>query len=124
MTYTYSIFHNDRFELGTGIGIHLLQAEAQANSIPQYGPICQQRQEVSGAGAFPTIPLDFAFRISQRWSVSPAYAASTSTPRRQQLRYGWLADIHEDVQYRWKPNLSRVGIGYSYHSIRAKKLVL
>src|SRR5581483_5867705 len=56
-TYTYSIIHNDRWELGTGIGIHLLQAEAQAqvNST-------QQRQDVSGAGAFPTIPLDFAFQ--------------------------------------------------------------
>ena len=26
ITYTYSIFHNDRFELGTGLAVHLLQA--------------------------------------------------------------------------------------------------
>jgi hypothetical protein len=30
---------------------------------------------------------------------------------------GWLADIHEDVQYRWKPNFS-LGVGYS--TVRAK----
>lgn len=114
MTYTYSIFHNDRFELGIGIGIHLLQAEAQAKTIPRRVFDVPQRQDVSGAGAFPTIPLDFAFRISQRWSL---------TWRGQYFHAavgkfdGWLADIHEDVQYRWKPNFA-LGVGYS--SIRAK----
>jgi hypothetical protein len=109
ITYTYSIFHNDRFELGTGIALHLLEAEARAQDNSS-----QQRQDVSGAGAFPTIPLDFAFRISRRWSV---------TARAQYFHAalgkfdGWLADVHEDVQYRWKPNFS-LGVGYS--SIRAK----
>ncbi len=114
MTYTYSIFHNDRFELGTGIGIHLLQAEAQANTIPRRVTDIPQRQDVSGAGAFPTIPLDFAFRISQRWSLTwrgQYFHAAVSNFD------GWLADIHEDVQYRWKPNFA-LGVGYS--SIRAK----
>ncbi|MGH8211385.1 MAG: hypothetical protein ACREU6_17665 [Steroidobacteraceae bacterium] len=109
LTYTYSIFHNDRFELGTGVGIHLLQAEAQAQV-----NATRQRQDVSGAGAFPTVPLDFAFRISQRFSVTARaqyFHASLSSFD------GWLADVHEDVQYRWKPNFS-LGVGYS--SIRAK----
>jgi hypothetical protein len=109
VTYTFEIFHNDRFELGTGLGVDLLQAEAQAQV-----NATQQRQDVSGAGAFPQVPIDFAFRISQRWSV---------TARAQYFHAslnnfdGWLADIHEDVQYRWKPNFA-VGVGYS--SIRAK----
>jgi hypothetical protein len=30
---------------------------------------------------------------------------------------GWLADIHGDVQYRWKPSFA-VGVGYS--TFRAK----
>jgi hypothetical protein len=108
LTYTYSIFHNDRFELGTGLGVHLLQAEAQAQV-----NATQQRQDVSGAGAFPTVPLDFVFRISQRFSVTARaqyYHASLTNFD------GWLADVHEDVQYRWKPNFA-VGVGYS--SIRA-----
>ncbi len=109
LTYTYSIFHNDRFELGTGLAVHFLQAEAQAQV-----NATQQRQEVSGAGAFPTVPLDFAFRISQRWSVTWRgqyfHAALNNFD-------GWLADVHEDVQYRWKPNFA-IGVGYS--SIRAK----
>lgn len=109
LTYTYSIFHNDRFELGTGLGVHFLQAEVQGQV-----NATQQRQDVSGAGAFPTIPLDFAFRISQRFSVTARaqyFHASLSNFD------GWLADVHEDVQYRWKPNFA-VGVGYS--SIRAK----
>jgi len=109
LTYTYSIFRNDRFELGTGLGVYFLQAEVQAQV-----NATQQRQDVSGAGAFPTIPLDFAFRISQRFAV---------TARAQYFHAslnnfdGWLADVHEDVQYRWTPNFA-VGVGYS--SIRAK----
>ena len=109
ITYTYEIFHNDRFELGTGLAVHLLQAEAQAQV-----NATQQRQDVSGAGAFPTIPLDFALRISQRWSVTAHgnyfHAALSNFD-------GWLADIHGDVQYRWKPSFA-VGVGYS--TFRAK----
>ena len=109
VTYTYEIFHNDRFEVGTGLAVSLLQAEAQAQV-----NATQQRQDVSGAGAFPTIPLDAAVRISQRWSVTAHanyfHAALSNFD-------GWIADIHGDVQYRWKPSFA-VGIGYS--TFRAK----
>ena len=102
ITYTYEIFHNDRFEVGTGLAVHLLQAEAQAQV-----NATQQRQDVSGAGAFPTIPLDVAVRISQRWSVTAHgnyfHAALSNFD-------GWLADIHGDVQYRWNPNFA-LGVG-------------
>ena len=60
------------------------------------------------------VGLDFAFRISRRWSVTwrgQYFHASLNNFD------GWLADIHEDVQYRWKPNFT-VGVGYT--SIRAK----
>lgn len=109
ITYTYSIFRNDRFEAGTGLGVDLIQAEAmaQVNST-------QQRQDVSGAGPFPSIPLDLAFRISRRWSVTARgqyFHASLSNFN------GYLAQVHEDVQYRWKDNFT-LGVGYT--SIRAK----
>jgi hypothetical protein len=109
VTYTYSFIHNDRMELGTGLAAHLLQAEAQAAITAT-----QQRQDVTGAGAFPTIPLDFAIRVWRGLSV---------TARAQYFHAslnnfdGWLADVHEDVQYRIKPNFA-VGVGYS--SVRAK----
>ena len=109
VTYTYSIIRTDRFEVGTGLAVHLVQAEAMAQDTTT-----QQRQDVSGAGAFPTIPLDLAVRISRRWSITARgqyFHASVSNFD------GWLADIHEDVQYRWKPNFS-LGVGYS--TVRAK----
>jgi hypothetical protein len=109
LTYTYSILHNDRVELGTGLAVSFLQAEAQAQD-----NATQQRQEVSGAGAFPTIPLDFALRISQRWAITARAQYYHATLNNFD---GWLADSHEDVQYRWRPNFT-VGLGYS--SIRAK----
>ena len=108
LTYTYSLYRNDRLEIGTGLGIHLLQAEARAEV-----PALQERERVSGAGAFPTIPVDIAWRISSRFALT----ARGQYFRAAQNNFdGWLADIHEDVQYRWKPNFA-VGAGYS--SIRA-----
>ena len=85
------------------------QAESQAQV-----SATMQRQDVSGAGAFPTVPIDFAFRISRRWALTwrgQYFHASLNNFD------GWLADIHEDVQYRWKDNFA-LGVGYS--SIRAK----
>lgn len=108
LTYTYSFIRKDWLEIGTGLGIHLLEAEARGEVTAR-----QQRQEVSGAGAFPTIPLDVTWRISRRWAL---------TARGQYFRAalnnfdGWLADIHEDVQYRWKPNFA---LGMGYTSFRA-----
>jgi hypothetical protein len=109
VTYTYSFIHNDRMELGTGIAAHLLQAEAQASVTTT-----QQRQDVTGAGAFPTIPVDFAIRIWRGLSFTARgqyfHAALNNFD-------GWLADVHEDLQYRIRPNFA-VGVGYS--SVRAK----
>ena len=104
LTYTYSLYRGERVEIGTGLGLHMLQADAKGEV-----PARQERQEVSGAGAFPTIPIDLAWRISTRFAF---------TARGQYLRASvndtnaWLADIHEDVQYRWQPNFT-VGVGYS-----------
>ena len=109
VTHTYSFIRTDRFEVGAGLGVHLIQAEATA----QVG-VTQQRQDVSGAGAFPTIPLDMAFRISRRWSVTARGQYFHATLNNFD---GWLADVHEDVQYRWKPNFA---LGLGYNSVRAK----
>jgi hypothetical protein len=104
LTYTYSFLRTDRFELGLGIALHMLEAQARGEVVAK-----QLRQEVSGSGAFASIPLDFTWRISRRF----AFVA-----RGQHLRatvggtQGSLSDYHADFQYRWKPNFS-VGVGYS-----------
>ncbi|HUI62114.1 MAG TPA: hypothetical protein VLX90_17945 [Steroidobacteraceae bacterium] len=104
LTYTYSFIRNDRFEIGAGLAVHFLQAEARGAV-----PARQLNQEVSGAGAFPTIPLDATWRISRRFALNARgqyfHAALNGFA-------GALADYHADVQYRWKPNFS-LGAGYT-----------
>ena len=104
LTYTYSFIRNDRFEIGAGLALHFLQAEARGAV-----PARQLTQEVSGAGAFPTIPLDATWRISRRFALNARgqyfHAALNGFA-------GALADYHADLQYRWKPNFS-LGAGYT-----------
>ena len=104
ITYTYSLVRNDRFEVGTGVGIYFLQVDA----IGQV-PARNQRQEVTAATPFPALPLDLTWRISSRWAatVRGAYLKATLSGFR-----GWYADSHEDIQYRWNPNLA-IGLGYA-----------
>ncbi|HZO22776.1 MAG TPA: hypothetical protein VFB37_09770 [Steroidobacteraceae bacterium] len=104
LTYTYSVIRTDRLEIGTGLGLHLLEAQAQGAV-----PARQLQQDVSGAGAFPTIPLELIWRISRRFAL---------TARGQYFHIahngsaGSLGDYHADVQYRWAPNFA-IGAGYS-----------
>jgi hypothetical protein len=104
LTYTYSIFRTDRFEVGLGLAAHFIEADARGAVEAK-----QLRQEVSGAGVFPTIPLDLTWRISRRFAV---------VARGQYLRaavnkfQGAIGEYHGDFQYRWKPNFS-VGAGYT-----------
>lgn len=104
LTYTYSFLHTERFEFGGGIGAYLLQGEAAGDVQSK-----SERQEVSGVGAFPTVALDGAWRISRRWAL---------TARGQYLRAtvndfsGSLGDYHADLQYRWT-NAFALGAGFS-----------
>jgi hypothetical protein len=104
LTYTFSALRTDRFELGLGLGVHFVEAEARGAVDAR-----RLRQDVSGAGAFPTIPLDFTWRISRRFAM---------VARGQYLRAavnnfeGSMGEYHGDFQYRWKPNFS-VGAGYT-----------
>ncbi len=104
ITYTYSVLHTPYLEIGTGMGMYFLQVDAIGEV-----PARNQRQEVSAATPFPALPLDFAWRISSRWAVTArgAYLKATLNGF-----HGWYADSHEDLQYRWNPNLA-LGLGYS-----------
>jgi hypothetical protein len=104
LTYTFSALRTDRFELGLGLAVHFVEAEARGEVTAR-----QLRQEVSGAGAFPTIPLDFTWRISRRFAmVARAQYLHASVNNFE----GSMAEYHGDLQYRWKPNFS-VGAGYT-----------
>jgi hypothetical protein len=103
-TYTYSPLKFDRFELGTGIGIHGIVAEAR-------GRVQARNQSVieSGAVPFATVALDAAFRISKRWAVTARgqyFSAKIADVD------GSFGDYHADIQYRLRKNFA-FGLGYS-----------
>jgi hypothetical protein len=108
LTYTYSFLRSERFELGAGLGVHLIEAEATAEipRTPQYA-------DFTGAGPFATLALDGTWRISKRWALSA---------RGQYLKVtigsvsGMMGDYHADLQYRWKRNLA-FGLGYERQEV-------
>jgi hypothetical protein len=103
LTYTYSFYRSDRLEIGSGVGLYFLQANANA-ALPAQG----QYQDESAADPFPTLPLDFTWRISRR----VAFSAHVNYLKTSLSEFsGWLADSHEDIQFRCNPNFA-VGLGY------------
>jgi len=104
LTYTYSIIHNDTFELGTGLGLFGLQAEA-LGAIPATG----QAQDESAAQMVPTLPLDLVWCISRRFSLN---ARGNYVKANVSGYSGSFTDLHADLQYRWNPYFS-LGLGYT-----------
>jgi hypothetical protein len=103
-TDTYSLFKNEQFELGFGLGIYALQAELRGEV-----PARARREEATGAGVFPTFAIDSTYLITPRISVSgrAQYFSTTVGDFR-----GLLSDFHGDVQFRWRPNFA-FGLGYT-----------
>jgi hypothetical protein len=104
LTYTYSFYRTDRLEIGTGLGVYFLQADAQGAV-----PAQNLSQDESAGDPFPTLPLDFAWRISKRWALT---ARANYLKASLSKFNGWLADSHGDLQFRCNPNLS-LGLGYT-----------
>jgi hypothetical protein len=103
LTYTYSFLRGERYELGAGLGVHLLQAEASAEI-----PRTPQFADFNGAGPYATLAVDGSWRITRQWSVNA---------RGNYLKVtigsvgGLMGQYHADLQYRWKRNLA-FGLGY------------
>jgi hypothetical protein len=104
LTHSYSFFHFDRFEMGGGLGIHIIEAQARGGE-----PGTTNFEEASEVGIFPTIALNAAFRISRRWSVTARGQAFSAEPEDFS---GKMADYHLDLQFRWRKNLT-FGLGYT-----------
>jgi hypothetical protein len=104
LTYTYSLYHSDRFEVGTGLGLYFLQAEAMGQ-IPATG----QQTDKSAAEPVPTLPLDLTWAISRRWAVT---ARGNYVKAAVSGFDGSYTDLHGDLQYRWNPYLS-LGVGFT-----------
>lgn len=104
LTYTYSLFKSERFEGGLGLGIHIIEAQAEGGE-----PGTLNREEASEVGIFPTIAANLAFRISKRWSITARGQQYSASPEDFE---GKMADYHADIQYRWRKNFA-IGLGYS-----------
>src|SRR5579863_8785745 len=104
LTYTYSLIHTDSIELGTGFGVFAVQAEAMG-AIPATG----QAQDESAAEPLPTLPVDFTWCISKRFSVN---ARGNYVKANVSGYSGSFTDLHADLQYRWNPYFS-LGLGYT-----------
>ena len=102
-TYTYSVLYHPRFELGVGLGLHLIQADTQAR-VYALG----LHESFEGAGPFGTVALDGSFLITKRFSFN---ARAQYMSLNMHDDHGKLGDYHADLQFRWKPNLA-VGLGY------------
>ncbi len=104
LTWTYALFQNDRFELGAGIGVHVMDLDVRGIVPARFASY-----EVSTAGALPTPALEAALRITRRISVTARgqylHAARNGTS-------GVMEDFHADVQFRVVPNFA-IGAGYS-----------
>lgn len=110
-TYTYSFLRKEKFELGAGLGLHVLEAEARGEVRAR-----NIREEGSGVGALPSIAVDGTWRISKRFSLNGRgqyFSANVSDFS------GSMADYHLDVQYRWRQNFA-VGLGYSLIDINVE----
>jgi len=107
-TYTYSFVRRSRFELGAGLGLHLLQAEASADVSPSITRPTAVHEDFSGAGPFATVALDGNWRLTRRLALAA---------RGQYLNLhirsvaGSLGDYHADLQFRWRANVA-IGLGY------------
>jgi len=104
LTYTYELLHFERFEAGLGIGVYLMQGEAQGEVLSK-----QQRQEISGVAPYPTAAVDASFRISTRWALTARAQYLDATINNFSGAFG---DYHADLQYRWTPNFT-LAAGYS-----------
>ncbi len=104
LTYTYAFIQNDRFELGAGVGVHVMDLDVRGSVPARFASY-----ETSFTSALPTPVLEAVWRVTQRFSL---------TARGQYLRatindtYGEFGDFHADVQFRVVPNLA-LGVGYS-----------
>jgi hypothetical protein len=104
ITYTYQFFKFERFEAGFGIGIHIIEAQAEGGE-----PGTLNQEKASEVGIFPTLAANAAYRISKRWAVTARGQSFSATPEGFD---GTMSDYHMDIQYRWRKNLA-IGLGYT-----------
>jgi hypothetical protein len=104
ITYTYSLWRRETFEIGLGLGLQLLQLQGSAES-----PVRFVGEKFDTAGPMATIALDGTWRFTQRFSANARIQYLQANVGSVDGLYG---QYHLDVQFRWRPNMA-FGLGYS-----------
>lgn len=103
-TYSWSALRAQNYELGIGVGLHLIAVEARGEVRTR-----NLRESGTGVGPMPTAAVDGTWQFGSRWSLNgraQQFSVSVSNVK------GSLSDYHLDAQYRWLPNMA-VGVGWS-----------
>ena len=111
LTYTRSLLYFEKFELGAGLGIALLETRARGEVRAR-----NVRESEDGVAPFPTFALDATWRFARHWSLN--VRGQTFTANTDDFD-GTLSDYHGDVQYRWRKNFT-FGLGYTSLKISAE----
>jgi hypothetical protein len=104
ITYTYSMWRSEKFEIGLGLGIQLLQLEGSVESPARF-----VGEKFDVAGPMATVALDGTWRFTERFSANARIQYLQANTGDVDGLYG---AYHVDVQYRWRPNFA-FGLGYS-----------
>ena len=113
LTWTYAFIQNDRFELGAGIGLHVMDLDVRGAVTVRFASY-----ETSIAGVLPTPVIETAWRFTRRFSLTARAEYLKATVNGNA---GALGDFHADVQFRWVPNVS-LGVGYSLLRLKLDSL--
>jgi hypothetical protein len=103
-TWTRAIIQNDRFELGAGVGVHMMDIDIRGTVPARFASY-----ETSTAGALPAPALETAVRITRRFSFT---ARGEFLKGALNSTFGEFEDVHANLQFRWVPNLA-IGAGYA-----------
>jgi len=106
ITYGYSAWHSEKWEIAPTFGVTSVQINAQAKVATEARHV-DQREDV--AGPYPTPGIDATWVVSKRWYLDGRWQWLSLTVNHLQ---GSLQFLEFDTLYRWKPNVS-FALGYT-----------
>ena len=109
LAYTYSVFRREKWELGLGLALHLLQLEGTLDAPARF-----VRETLDVAGPFATLSADGTWRVTQRFSLN--FAVDYLGGNVDSVKGGYES-YHADVQFRAQRNLT-VGLGYTHNRFK------
>jgi hypothetical protein len=104
LTYTYSFLRREKWEVGLGLGLHLLQLEGTLDAPARF-----VNERLDTAGPFATLVGEVTWRATRRFSAN--VAVNYLDGHIDDVQGGYQS-YRGDVQFRARPNLA-FGLGYS-----------